>query len=114
MYYHHCCALWYFCVKQNTAYEMRSSDWSSDVCSSDLRWQWHGRRGGEDVRGRGCARRHHRYQCRGLPQGSRRDRGGAIAIEHDVANEEGWGRPEERREGKECVSTCGTRWSQLY
>src|SRR3546814_1321660 len=22
--------------KQNTAYEMRSSDWSSDVCSSDL------------------------------------------------------------------------------
>src|SRR3546814_3325558 len=26
----------YFCVKQNTAYEMRISDWSSDVCSSDL------------------------------------------------------------------------------
>src|SRR3546814_1708074 len=23
--------------KQNTAYEMRNSDWSSDVCSSDLR-----------------------------------------------------------------------------
>src|SRR3546814_5879658 len=28
----------YVCVffKQNTAYEMRISDWSSDVCSSDL------------------------------------------------------------------------------
>src|SRR3546814_5521709 len=26
-----------FFVKQKTAYEMRSSDWSSDVCSSDLR-----------------------------------------------------------------------------
>src|SRR3546814_4365298 len=26
-----------FCVKQKTAYEMRISDWSSDVCSSDLR-----------------------------------------------------------------------------
>src|SRR3546814_2827721 len=29
----------YFCVfffKQKTAYEMRISDWSSDVCSSDL------------------------------------------------------------------------------
>src|SRR3546814_606283 len=26
----------FFCVKQKTAYEMRSSDWSSDVCSSDL------------------------------------------------------------------------------
>src|SRR3546814_2278058 len=27
----------FFCVKQKTAYEMRISDWSSDVCSSDLR-----------------------------------------------------------------------------
>src|SRR3546814_18405497 len=27
-------------VKQNTAYEMRISDWSSDVCSSDLH-AWH-------------------------------------------------------------------------
>src|SRR3546814_3145194 len=26
-----------FFFKQKTAYEMRSSDWSSDVCSSDLR-----------------------------------------------------------------------------
>src|SRR3546814_7803637 len=25
-----------FCLKQKTAYEMRISDWSSDVCSSDL------------------------------------------------------------------------------
>src|SRR3546814_991305 len=38
------CVLWYvligiggfFFVKQKTAYEMRISDWSSDVCSSDL------------------------------------------------------------------------------
>src|SRR3546814_10900345 len=30
----------YFCFfKQKTAYEMRISDWSSDVCSSDLRGQ---------------------------------------------------------------------------
>src|SRR3546814_17701731 len=29
-----CC---FFFVKQKTAYEMRISDWSSDVCSSDLR-----------------------------------------------------------------------------
>src|SRR3546814_14058397 len=28
--------LFFFC-KQKTAYEMRISDWSSDVCSSDLR-----------------------------------------------------------------------------
>src|SRR3546814_5926679 len=26
----------FFCFKQKTAYEMRISEWSSDVCSSDL------------------------------------------------------------------------------
>src|SRR3546814_2521580 len=36
-----CCDIMYFVVlvfvfKQKTAYEMRISDWSSDVCSSDL------------------------------------------------------------------------------
>src|SRR3546814_3321199 len=34
------CVLWclffFFFFKQKTAYEMRISDWSSDVCSSDL------------------------------------------------------------------------------
>src|SRR3546814_3826671 len=28
----------FFFFKQKTAYEMRISDWSSDVCSSDLVW----------------------------------------------------------------------------
>src|SRR3546814_5549826 len=28
-----------FCFKQKTAYEMRISDWSSDVCSSDLEYR---------------------------------------------------------------------------
>src|SRR3546814_9338731 len=31
-----CVLLFFFFVKQKTAYEMRISDWSSDVCSSDL------------------------------------------------------------------------------
>src|SRR3546814_33783 len=34
-----CClhfCLFFFFFKQKTAYEMRISDWSSDVCSSDL------------------------------------------------------------------------------
>src|SRR3546814_18239329 len=30
------CCLSFFFFKQKTAYEMRISDWSSDVCSSDL------------------------------------------------------------------------------
>src|SRR3546814_2762062 len=29
-------SFWFFFFKQKTAYEMRISDWSSDVCSSDL------------------------------------------------------------------------------
>src|SRR3546814_18442334 len=31
------CVLFIFFFKQKTAYDMRISDWSSDVCSSDLR-----------------------------------------------------------------------------
>src|SRR3546814_3829239 len=31
------CVFVFFFFKQKTAYEMRISDWSSDVCSSDLR-----------------------------------------------------------------------------
>src|SRR3546814_2423253 len=31
-----CVAGYFFFFKQKTAYEMRISDWSSDVCSSDL------------------------------------------------------------------------------
>src|SRR3546814_4489091 len=31
-----CLVVFFFFFKQKTAYEMRISDWSSDVCSSDL------------------------------------------------------------------------------
>src|SRR3546814_9863786 len=45
-----CCVLFiyfvlFFFFKQKTAYEMRISDWSSDVCSSDL---------AEQAKGHGC------------------------------------------------------------
>src|SRR3546814_12332067 len=33
------CFMFFFFFKQKTAYEMRISDWSSDVCSSDLQRQ---------------------------------------------------------------------------
>src|SRR3546814_9819848 len=36
------CRVMFFFFKQKTAYEMRISDWSSDVCSSDL-LRWFGR-----------------------------------------------------------------------
>ena len=31
------CFVFFFFFKQKTAYEIRNCDWSSDVCSSDLR-----------------------------------------------------------------------------
>src|SRR3546814_5847320 len=34
LFFFYCCFFFFF--KQKTAYEMRISDWSSDVCSSDL------------------------------------------------------------------------------
>src|SRR3546814_9695138 len=43
----------FFCFKQKTAYEMRISDWSSDVCSSDLDPGARGQQAGHE----GCARR---------------------------------------------------------
>src|SRR3546814_10342141 len=38
-----------FFYKQKTAYELRISDWSSDVCSSDLLGRFVVHRGGEDM-----------------------------------------------------------------
>src|SRR3546814_19466293 len=96
----HCVLVHYFfsyCFffKQKTAYEMRISDWSSDVCSSDL----NGgsalaprRPAGQRDRGDQRERRHARHQQL-RPAGHRRLRS------------------EERRVGKECVSTCRSRWS---
>src|SRR3546814_4296891 len=39
----------FFFFKQKTAYEMRISDWSSDVCSSDLRTRARARRGAQEL-----------------------------------------------------------------
>src|SRR3546814_2805172 len=74
----------FFFFKQKTAYEMRISDWSSDVCSSDLGdGPWH--------------RRHRRGKRGGHYAGTGRS-----------------DRSEERRVGKECVSTCRSRWSPYH
>src|SRR3546814_7067977 len=47
--------MFFFFFKQKTAYEMRISDWSSDVCSSDLQAERAGRGGGGTGRGTGGA-----------------------------------------------------------
>src|SRR3546814_1834101 len=40
--------MFFFFFKQKTAYEMRISDWSSDVCYSDLRRDLEGEPGGQE------------------------------------------------------------------
>src|SRR3546814_6194678 len=51
------CMCSFFVFKQKTAYEMRISDWSSDVCSSDLQHRQAGlevaRRDGEGLKQQG-------------------------------------------------------------
>src|SRR3546814_2160990 len=96
-----------FCFKQKTAYEMRISDWSSDVCSSDLSAamdeQVEGIDGGEA--GEKPRRRDgHRTHFQRLGQHLKTDGG----KQHAAGKSQ---RSEERRVGKECVSTCRSRWS---
>src|SRR3546814_5824722 len=92
----------FFFFKQKTAYEMRISDWSSDVCSSDLIQSLPVL----PVR----VRRRVRGRLRFL-SGSPRD--GRGPTRHD-AQAHAPARSEERRVGKECVSTCRSRWSPYH
>src|SRR3546814_17850378 len=89
---------------------MRISDWSSDVCSSDLPPRsgtvhvvtgsiWPGicmMRG--HIGGKGRKRNSHARHCE-EPKATRQSR----AV-----------RSEERRVGKECVRTCRSRWSTYH
>src|SRR3546814_4169773 len=91
--------------KQKTAYEMRISDWSSDVCSSDLFRVLPAELHVGEVLGLALHLRtvadEFRRRTRVAPTRERID---------DVA----FVRSEERRVGKECVSTCRTRWSPYH
>src|SRR3546814_4743645 len=97
----------FFFFKQKTAYEMRISDWSSDVCSSDLATS-------SDMT---------------LPEEVAQsvDRtvslwGRLDILVNNASNVAKLGgadgdvvtRSEERRVGKECVSTCRSRWSPYH
>src|SRR3546814_9239583 len=86
------CIIFFF--KQKTAYEVRISDWSSDVCSSDLRHI-------------GNSSRRHPGGDHLLIGISFRLLDARIPGGHEV-------RSEERRVGKECVSTCRSRWSPYH
>src|SRR3546814_3800601 len=94
------CLLYFFFFKQKTAYEMRISDWSSDVCSSDLAG--------------GVLNAYGKFAIPAftpvilnvcLIASAFVDSGSVYAL--------AW-RSEERRVGKECVSTCRSRWSPYH
>src|SRR3546814_16942059 len=99
---------------------MRISDWSSDVCSSDLRLPQEADRRVE----------HHGIDALGVEQREALARvhaperslvqvgalgvelhGPQVRVAHGAT---GGGRSEERRVGKECVSTGRSRWSPYH
>src|SRR3546814_3392223 len=98
----------FFFFKQKTAYEMRISDWSSDVCSSDL-----------------AARQPFAATIEnGRPRMVYFDEASVAAQEHRQLSAKFLGqyvtyvnhtaRSAERRVGKECVSTCRSRWAPYH
>src|SRR3546814_2423590 len=113
-----------FFFKQKTAYDMRISDWSSDVCSSDLpslderEIARHftltrddleliaSRRGDVTRLGYAMLMLYLRWPGRVLEAGE----APPMPILAFVAHQ----RSDERRVGKECVGTCRFRWSPVH
>src|SRR3546814_3712105 len=103
-----------FFFKQKTAYEMRISDWSSDVCSSDLvllqgSWAWFVSYEGKkqpplhDLMHGFVGKRIHTKKMKAATLAEVGEELSATQY-----------RSEERRVGKECVSTCRSRWSPYH
>src|SRR3546814_15226104 len=120
----------FFFFKQKTAYDMRISDWSSDVCSSDLGTRHHANREAWRI-----SMPHHLGYGHFGEHRSRGDGDTSYGREHRVGTHSGQAQPpfefaqqplkdiegiaphsrsEERRVGKECVSTCRSRWSPYH
>src|SRR3546814_15388579 len=99
---------------------MRISDWSSDVCSSDLALQEvdHLVVAGALVDRGAVAHQRHLGQVVGAALTQVADRRTDL-LERDAGVEQALDdledqRSEERRVGKECVSTCRSRWSPYH
>src|SRR3546814_8303975 len=107
----------FFFFKQKTAYEMRISDWSSDVCSADLlvlsrfAYKLHrelvswGTMGSKGLCGKYLMPVMRKQQYRFQATNPSPATSGRYACPPSS---------EERRVGKECVSTCRSRWSPYH
>src|SRR3546814_16466150 len=89
---------------------MRISDWSSDVCSSDLQRLRPAERPFPVCR-LSAAESRGAQQMAGRVEAGAGDPG-AAGKRPAPARQPGCHRSEERRVGKECVSTCRSRWSR--
>src|SRR3546814_1759453 len=114
------CVIVFFFFKQKTAYEMRISDWSSDVCPSDLkietqagRFMWETNFIADVLN----------FRLEGWEKRGGRSSNMRFALADGVIHLHTSemavgtykkGRSEERRVGKECVSTCRYRWSPYH
>src|SRR3546814_2001299 len=104
--------LFFFFFKQKTAYEMRISDWSSDVCSSDLTFS--------AIYIAPLLAGHGPHCAVAWRRAAPRSSGGRLGITelsakvyrpaHENRRAVAAARLEGRRVGKECGSTCRTRW----
>src|SRR3546814_5508600 len=106
--------IFFFFFKQKTAYEMRISDWSSDVCSSDLvaKHQMQHPIQAATIK----------LRCRQALAGDapsarhdplwriRKNRATSLLVQTGQLGR----RSEERRVGKECVSTCRSPWAPYH
>src|SRR3546814_7260037 len=117
--YYSCVVVVFFFFKQKTAYEMRISDWSSDVCSSDLTQKL------IDLYNEGSALERCGFVLRDgtvveitnvhdEPERGFRMAPARVLEYVDNPDLVGTWRSEERRVGKECVSTCRSRWSPYH
>src|SRR3546814_14775771 len=97
---------------------MRISDWSSDVCSSDLAVDGRAQRV-DYASAQFGANRHFKNATGGFDRVAfghagviaQNNRAYRIALEVERTSEHS---SEESRVGKECVSKCRSRWSQYY
>src|SRR3546814_12078152 len=101
---------------------MRISDWSSDVCSSDLKQKARGK-GQEQKDDRNFSEKKREMFMDRAADAGHLD----VSVENAENKKQGgekrsWPafarqnkkRSEERRVGKECVSTCRSRWSPYH
>src|SRR3546814_3130115 len=107
-----CCLFFFF--KQKTAYELRISDWSSDVCSSDLPVRKPDGKGQRQAASERIPHEIDTVEFHGVKNPDQMLDPRIEAIANPLRPLREAERSEARRVGHECVSTCSSRWSPYH